>query len=282
MGAALTGSWEFLRKLARRCRQDNISTWAAATSFYALISLFPLIALGLAGIAELFASTPATFDQAMRQLAEIAPGALDSARHALRDLIRDRRVLALAAVLLLLWSGSRAMLSLESACNAAWQLPNRSFLKGRLLSIGATLVLGLLFLLSVILTLALVWVRHRLVSLSQQPWLWDLAGIGVAIIVSFLAFFLLYRLLPNTSVSYRTAILVALFATAAWELAKHGLGLYLTYVARRQLLYGSLGGVVIVVLWIYCSALIALVGAELAAMMEPQRPLLPSVSSRRP
>ena len=282
MGAALAGSWEFLRKLARRCQEDNISTWAAATSFYALISLFPLIALGLAGMAELFASTPATLDQAMRQVAEIAPGALDSARHALRDLTQARRVLEVAALLLLLWSGSRAMLSLESACNAAWQLPNRSFLKGRLLSVGATLVLGLLFLFSVVLTLALGWVRHHLVSFGQQPWLWDLAGIGVAAIVSFLAFFLLYRLLPNTSVSHRIAALAALFATVAWELAKHGLGFYLTYVARRQLLYGSLGGVVIVVLWIYCSALIALVGAELAAMVEPRRPPLPPPSSRRP
>jgi membrane protein len=85
-------------------------------------------------------------------------------------------------------------------------------------------------------------------------------------LLTFLLFQGLYRWIPNTEVKWSEAFWGALFATTAWEVTKSGFKWYISSgLASQQLVYGSLGAVIALLLWIYLSSLIMLLGAHLTA-----------------
>jgi membrane protein len=81
-------------------------------------------------------------------------------------------------------------------------------------------------------------------------------------------FLVVYRWEPDTSVRWRSAIYGAVFAGVAWTIAKELYRLYLEPLANFSKLYGSLGSVIILILWIYYSSMIMVLGAELAYVNE--------------
>jgi membrane protein len=81
-------------------------------------------------------------------------------------------------------------------------------------------------------------------------------------------FFLIYKIAPNKIIPSAIAFKAAFFTSLLWEMAKHLLGWYVLHLSRFSLVYGSLGTLGVFFLWIYYSAIIFLLGAEIAALME--------------
>jgi membrane protein len=89
--------------------------------------------------------------------------------------------------------------------------------------------------------------------------------------LAFIAFTILYKSFPHAQVKWRDALLAALLAALAWHTAKYLYELYLVHFARFNLVYGSVGAVIGLLLWGYISASIVLFCAELAAMRAYKR-----------
>jgi membrane protein len=103
------------------------------------------------------------------------------------------------------------------------------------------------------------------VSLYETT-LWGILSAVLPAVFSFVIFLILYRWVPNTRVSWRQAVTGAAFVAVVWELAKEGFTWYLSSgLVRYRLVYGSLGAVVALMLWVYLSSLLALLGAHLSA-----------------
>lgn len=271
MTTNLVRAWGYLKELIGRFGQDHLSAWAAAASFFILICLLPLLMLAVAGAAQLLGSSQRALAQVMEAVSRVSPSSTDLVRRMLERLVEERGVLGAAGALSLLWTGSQVFLTLESALNAVWELKGRPFWQSRLTALGVTVLLGSLFLLSIGLSFALSLLRGLdLLGIGRQQWLWQGIGLILPIFITFLTFLLLYRILPNAHIPWRVAALGAGFAAVTWELAKLGFSAYLGHLASRsfQSLYGSLAGVVILIVWIYYSCWVTLIGAEIAALTQ--------------
>ena len=90
--------------------------------------------------------------------------------------------------------------------------------------------------------------------------------------LTYCLFFLIYKIIPNKRVHFMSALQAALFTGLLWELAKHLFVWYVVHLAQYSIFYGSLSTLVILVLWVYYSSTILVVGGEFAYFLEEDRP----------
>lgn len=246
--------------------RNQMSLLAASLSYYALLALFPLL-LVLVGLASFFISEQTALDTVIRIAGEYLPGVQNQIKGILDQVIALRGTATVIGLLALLWSASGVFDVLQQALNRAWRVPvPRAFWLQRLFSIGVIAVLGLFFVASVLVSAVTVDFLYGILgdAANAQELHRNLANL-VGIAASFIAFALLYKIFPHARVTWRAALLGAVVAALLWQLAKFGYGVYLSYFARLNLVYGSLGAVIGLMLWGYLSAAIILFCAELAA-----------------
>jgi membrane protein len=93
----------------------------------------------------------------------------------------------------------------------------------------------------------------------------------VPLLVSILTFTIFYWIVPNTHVPVIVALAGGSFAGALWEIAKYGFSYYATHFANYSAVYGSLAGVILLLVWIYYSAIVVIMGAEVASVYAGRR-----------
>jgi membrane protein len=243
---------------------------AGALSYSLLVCLAPLVLL-------LFSATGfvLTSDQFTEYILDVAtrlfPGSGEDVRDLLALLTRERRVTGLlgAAGLLL---GSTQLFSLaRTVTNTAFEAPaGGSAVRGFALDV---LLVGVLGLVGVAVAIALVLVvtladliHQMLPGLPISGWI-RLAGAGLLYAALLLLLYLVYRVSPSVRVPAASAAVATLAVAALWELARWLLTTYVALFARYGRLYGSLGVAVAALVWIYYSAALFVLGAEVAAVM---------------
>ncbi len=251
--------------------EDRGSVLAAALSYYAFLSLFPLTLFILALLSP-FLETTAAIRAVTRFLESYLPQGADTIRTSLEEVIHLRGPITLAAAAGFLWSGSGVFSLIQLGMNRAFCVAQpRPLWRERVVSLGMVIAVGFLFALSFLLTTSFrlgihyqILPRHNIIIDWLPPLLSE--GLGVAI------FGLLYRYIPYTSyVRWRQIWPAALVASTLWELAKMGFAWYIANLALLNLVYGSLGTIIALLIWGYVTAVILLLGAELAAALAGAR-----------
>jgi membrane protein len=265
------------RDIALRVRtevkQDQVPLLAAGVAFYTLLSLFPAViaAVSIYGLAAnpdtvraqierltqlLSPETAAILGQQVRQITSGAGGALGLAT-----------ALGIAVAL---WSASSGMKALITGVNLAYdEAEGRKFFKLRglalLLTVGAMLLLGVALVLIVAFpALTSGWPVALRWTASVLRWVL-LAGLLVAGLA------VLYRFAPDRdSPRWSWASPGSVVATVLWVLASVGFSVYVRWFGNYNKTYGALAGIVILMLWLWLTALVVLVGAELNTEMELQ------------
>lgn len=244
---------------------DSMSLLAASLSYYALLALFPLLLL-LIVTASPFLAQGDVLARVLAYVEQTLPGASEEIERVLVQVLDARGPATIIGILALLWSASSLFDIVQTALDRAWRVPKpRAFWKQRLFSIGMLALLGSLFVASLIVSGITDEVVRAALALTQDWFVWF--GRLVSWIMAFLAFMLLYQFFPHAHVSRRTAFVGAVIAASLWEIAKIAYGLYLLHFARFNLVYGSVGAVIGLLLWGYISATILLFGAELSAVV---------------
>jgi membrane protein len=266
-----------LKRTAQDYSDDHCSKLAAAISYYVLFSIFPLgiFLAGVTGIALQEAQLRADF---IDYIVETLPLAEEQARAQL-----DERFVAIgsgfsiAAALGLggmLWSASGMMGAIRFALNQAWDTDyNRPLLFAKAIDLVMVLGVGVLLLSSVALTVVLQVARR--VNEDVSRWLGifgagatfavELSALLAPLFLSFLTFLLVFRFVPGVRTSIAHIWPGALLSAGLFEALKNGFALYLRTVANYDALYGSLGAVIAFLFFVFLSASILLLGAEMAA-----------------
>jgi membrane protein len=242
-----------------------VAVLTSAIAFNFLLCLFPLV-LVVVALAQHFEGSRAT-SAVESVVSELIPFGRDAIAFSLRGMTQRAQGLEWASLLLILYGSSGIFMPVEMVLNHAWGgRPNRTFWKSRLLAFLMTVLGGSLALLSVALT-----VESRRLG-RGYPFLAVLGAKGSAAALTFLLFFLVYRLIPETEVGGRKALLAALWAGTVWEIAKYG---FVARLARLNLraLYGPLALSVALVLWAYVSSLCLVLGALVVGPRSPPRNL---------
>lgn len=252
---------------AKNFAEDRGTQMAAAISYYTLFSLLPLLILTIA-IFGLVLRDESLQQRVIDNLIEALPILPDDVNSVVTGTIESAPELALISLLGAIWTSGALSAALRTALNVAFEARRtRPALRGKLIDYALLPILGLPMLGSIVLSAAWQIIRQRTENLplaTNFEWVWDAATLATSLMLSFLAFSLLYWLAPNRRVRFRYLWPGALFAAVAFEALKYGFTVYLTNFANYEVVYGALGGVVVLLFWVFLSANILILGAEIA------------------
>ncbi len=255
-------------ELGRRFVETDLLTHAASLSFFALISLAPLLVLLLWLTASLAPSAQQALVEELGMLA--GHGAEQVAVTVIENATRRPDVGSLAGLwstLLLLVGATAVFARLQGTLNLIFRSDaNRlggiaAWLRKRVLSFGVVLSLGFLLLVSISLTTALQILFAGATSLLP------LIGNLASLLVYALAFALLYHYLPDRRVRWRQALLGGAITAALFVLGRWAIGFYLAHASPGSA-YGSMGTLVLLLVWMYYAAMVFFTGALLTAVID--------------
>ena len=267
---------ELVKRTVRETISDNALGLAAQLAFYFLLALVPAIAFVVA-VASFF--PPRLLDDMVSSLAGLAPPDVVRILREQLDALAggSNGGILTAGLAMALWSSSAAIVSIIDAMNRAYDIEEgRPWWKVRLTAI--TLTIGLAVFVVVAFSLVMVGpdVADRLVSggqlgsafaLAWKILQWPIVMALIAVAIACVNYFA-----PDAEQDWVWVTPGAVLATLLWLLASLAFKFYLANFADYNATYGSLGGVVILMLWFYISGLAILVGAEMNAEIEHASP----------
>ncbi|WP_249720610.1 YihY/virulence factor BrkB family protein [Pseudoxanthomonas japonensis] len=254
--------------LVRRFVETDLMTQAASLSFYALLSLAPLLILLLWLTASLYPPAQQSLLDQIQQLA--GPGAGTVAETIIRNASDRPDVGSLAgwwSTALLFIGATVVFAQLQGALNLIFRTDAQrlsgvmAWLKKRVFSLGVVLAIGFLLVVSMVATTALQVVFARLPSLLPA------LGYITTLLLYALAFAFFYHYLPDRRVAWKQAFLGGAITALLFAAGRYLIGLYLAEAAPGSA-YGSMGALVLLLVWIYYASVVFFVGALITAVID--------------
>jgi membrane protein len=265
------------RQLVLKFFADRGTHLAAMVAYFALLSFVPLtfLALALLGLARRADAS----DFLVRELSRAFPGtSLQSILTLVHKVQDNAATLGIIGGVALVWSSLSLFSALESAFNIVYGLPNRTFLRGKLLAL--TLMVATITTLFVSLVIGAVGVevlKRQAPGIVSNPIVAYVVSIAVSVLGIFVFLLALYRLLPTADVSVRDALPGAIGAAIVLEASFQVLPVFVRLAGVNPTLR-VLGGPAILLLWLYLMANVIVFGAELNWWRSERR----SLTERRP
>ena len=269
----LTTTATILRRTARGFIADRCPQMAAAIAYHVLFSVIPVVALLLA-IFGFLIRVPEIQQRVLEGILANVPIQAGLVIDALRAVSSASAPLTILGVIGLLWPAIALFGTIRDALNIAWGIRRgRGLVRQHLFDLAAVVGLVALVAASIAGTIALHALRNvsSLVVGSHSPrvdLLWSITALAFPAAITFTALLLIYRYVPNVRHGFRDVWPGAIVATLLFELGKHAFTWYVANWSQVELLYGALGTVMLFLLWVYLSAMILLLGAEIASVSE--------------
>jgi len=264
---------DIAKRTAKEVKQDQVPLLAAGVAFYTLLALFPAIIAGVS-IYGLVADPQTVRDQIDKLTQMLSPSTAQLLTEQIKQVTSGAGgALGLATVigiLTALWSASSGMKALITGVNLAYdEGESRKFVKLRGLSILLTLGAMVLLAVAGATIVGFPPIADSLPTVLQ--WVLGILRFVVLAVLLVLGLAALYRYAPDrdepkwTWVSWGSGV-----ATVLWILASIGFSIYVNSFGNYNKTYGALAGIIILMFWLYLTAVIVLVGAELNTEMELQ------------
>ena len=270
----VTSSKGFFQELLARIQHVDVTALGAQLAFFFLLSLFPLLIF----IVTLLPYLNLQEDQLFSILRTYAPGdvymLIDGT---LDEVLSDRNggLLSLG-IIATVWSASNGMNALIKSLNRSYDLEEtRPFFIARGISIIFTLLLITLFVVALALPIFGKQIGTFLFSYLgyKEGFLgvWNNIRWTIPPVMIFSVFMLLYWIAPNRKLYLRSVIPGAIFATLGWIIVSLGFSMYVSKFANYSATYGSIGGIIVLMMWLYFSGTILMVGGQINAVMQERK-----------
>jgi membrane protein len=270
------GWFQIVKRAWKEAKKDAVPLLAAGVAFYAFLAMVPTL-IALVMIYGLVTDDEAAVQEQVQSFGSALPSEVETLlTEQMNSLVatsdRALGIGLIVAVILALWSASGGISNLITALNVAYdEEDERGFVKSRLLALGLTIGAIIFMVLAVALVAALPVVLD---TLDVPGWVKALvqAGRWLGLIVAVLvALAILYRLGPDRDApKFRWVTVGAIVATVLWVIGSVGFSFYVDNFGSYGKTYGTLAGVVVLLLWLWLSSYAALLGAEVNAEMEQQ------------
>lgn len=271
-----------LKRTVSEFRNDNLTDWAGALTYYAVLSIFPAM-IALISMLGLVVD-PATINRVISDtVSALAPSSgADTFLGPVQEITRDREsagVMLIVGVAAALWTASGYVGAFMRASNAIYDREEgRPFWKLRPLQLFVTLILVLLaalVVLALIVTGPVAEAVGGAVGLGDMAvTVWNIAKWPVLVVVVMFMLAILYWSAPNAKpAGFRWVSPGSVLAVVVWILASAGFAFYVSQFSSYNKTYGALGGVIVFLVWMWITNLAVLLGAELNAETERAREL---------
>jgi membrane protein len=271
-----------LKRTIREFKQDNLTDWAAALTYYTVLSIFPAMIV-LISLLGLLGQNPQTTNALLKIIDDIGPSsAVQTFKGPIESLITNKSgagILLIIGLAAALWSASSYVGAFMRASNQIYETPEgRPFWKLRPTQIAITLVMVILLALvgiAVVVTGPLASAIAGPIGLGHVAvTVWDIAKWPVLVAVVMLMFAILYYWTPNVKQpKFKWVTPGSVLAVVVWIVASAAFAFYVANFGSYSKTYGSLGGVVIALIWLWITNIAVLLGQELNAELEREREL---------
>ena len=266
-------SWRVIRATATAIDEDRCFDLAAQLAYYLLLALFPALLVLVALLGYLPAEHAAA--DLLAIIGRVAPAALvDLLAVQLEEITSDGRAgLATLGMAGALWSSSTAMRAIIEALNRAYRVAEwRPWWHRRLVALGLTVACGLFMTSSLLLILAgpsvIGGLSHGFGAGNTVVSMWQMLRWPAIVALVVIAINMVYHFAPNRTARWSWTTPGSLLATGLWIGSSFLFKLYVTHMGTYTVTYGAIGGVIVVLLWLYLSSLAILVGAELNSAID--------------
>ncbi|AKG05652.1 ribonuclease [Salimicrobium jeotgali] len=265
---------KFGKELIEEFQKDDVPVLASSQAYYYLLAIFPMLILML----SLLPYFSIDSERVMGFISSNVPG--DTA-----DMLRENIVsvvdkpsggLLTIGILGTLWSASNGVNAFIKAANIAYNVEEtRSFIKVRLISIGLTLGMILAIVVAIMLPVfgdvIITFVTDLLRLPDSTVILFQILRWAVSIIVMAGVLMALYHIAPNEKIPFKSIIPGALTTAVLWQVISLLFSFYISNFGNYSATYGSLGGIIILMLWFFLTGIILMVGAEINVITSRHR-----------
>lgn len=275
-------SWDFVRRVYHKSGQDDVFFLAGGIAFNIMLGAVPFLLLLIAIFGFVLRTTvPNPEEAAVDYVFTILPASHQIAtfvRAQIKSLVDNETQVGLFGVVLLVWVSTRLIGSVRSAMRDIFDTPEtRGIVAGKIFDAQMVVVAGSLFVANTAITVALEAVQTygiQLVGLSENGTVESFRVVYAQLLAwlfIFLMFVLMYRYLPARRVPWRIALVSATFSSVVFEMLKSAFAWYIANVANYSTTYGYLVSWVVLIFWIYYSALVFVLGGEVGQVYETYR-----------
>jgi membrane protein len=267
----LKAGWELLKLTFTEWTNDNAFELSAALAFYTIFSIAPVLLIAV-GVASFFLAPDAATDQIVGEMEKMIG---TQGANAVRQVIESSRGFgkgfwAVSVGVVTLIMGATAVFGeLQSALNQIWDVeakPDRgvimSFILDRVRSFSIAIGVGFLLLVSLVISALISGLQNYMNAwLPGVPWVWQTANVVSSFLVIAVLFAMIYKFLPDVVISWKDVWIGAAVTALLFSGGKYAIGIYLGRTATASA-FGAAGSLVVLLFWVYYSALISFLGAE--------------------
>jgi len=260
---------QFFKRLLDEWKHDAIGDSGAALTFYSMLALFPFL-IFLVALASYFI-TPDKVDALLAQLQAVAP---EHVTHLIANRLHSLQQTSKGGLVSIgaigaLWSASSGVMALENALNRVYDVKEtRPFWKTRAIGIAATIVAGAMALIAVFAAVIVPSIARAIGGPigGALDWL----RLPIAGFLMMVLWALVYRFLPNIKLPFKILTPGSIVGVLVWIVASWGFSQYVKHFGMYEVIYGAVGGVIVLLVWMWVSAQVLLLGAEINKILAPQ------------
>jgi membrane protein len=273
------GGADFVVRVYHKAGQDDIFFLAGGIAFNVLVGAVPFLLMLIAFFGFVLPAMVEDPQQAavnyVLSFLPASPTVIGFTETFVEDIIAGRTQAGLIGLLLFIWFSTRLIGSLRSVLREVFDLQeDRGIVQGKIFDAFMVLIAGTLFLANTGITVALEAVHTYgiellgVAELAELRVLQAIYGQLLAFGFIFLMFALMYRYLPARRIPWRIALIAATFTSVVWELLKAGFAWWVANVAQYATTYGALATLILLVFWIYYSAVVFILGGEVGQVYD--------------
>ena len=258
----------------RKFDGDHCFFLSSGITFNLIICLVPLLWLFLALLGTYLYSDRAVLNHIRRYLENVAPSLDPKIMGNILKIIRARKIVGILGIVGLIWTSTWVFASLRIALNSVFHVEKgRGIVRGKGVDLLMIFLAGILLLLSMSMTSLITYIQgyRSYFPLDIRPAIRFFLKYIIPFFFSLWMFFLVYKIVPNKRVSFKSAFQAACLTALLWEAAKQFFWRYVLHLGKFSMLYGSVSALAVFFLWVYYSASILLLGGEVAFLLEREK-----------
>lgn len=259
-----------VRRFYRKCKEDRIDVYAAQASFFILLSVMPAIML----ILTLIQYFPITAEQMTEFLMDIFPRDVSKyIKMIIDEIFVPSKALLSGSAIAAVWAAGKGIMGLTNGLNSVNRVKEtRNYFMIRIRSAFYMILMLMAFIVTVGILIfgneILIFLQEKIPIIKSLSSYIISAQTSAALILLLVLFLSLYVILPNRKTKLSRQLPGAALAFLAWAVCSYGFSIYMDIYSRISKVYGSLGSIMAVMLWLYLCMWILFMGAEINCYLE--------------
>lgn len=260
----------YAKQLILKCKEDDLPSLSSQITYYVILSFFPFLIF----LINLLSFTPLSSEMLIMNLNTFLPSetGILVKNVVVQTLQAKSKTLLYIGIIGTLWSYSKGISAIIKGLNKAYYVEeSRSFIKLNAIALGSIVGVTLMIILELFMIVfgnaVSNFVHHIIGEMPLFDIIWSSFRYIIPLAVMFITFSLIYKYLPNRKLKYKSVIIGSVFTSVGWITTSLLFSFYVNNFANYEKVYGSLGGIIALIIWLNISTLIILIGGELNAIV---------------